>query len=538
MTDDGADDVLGSLLEGRYRVLRRLGGAGVGSVFVGEDEVLRRRCALKLLHPALAADAERAARFLREAQTIAALDHPNIVDIHSYGQDPRGTVYFVMELLAGEDLDARLRDRAARPVTVRDACRWGLQIAAAMAVVHEAGFVHRDLEASNVFLARRRDGKQVCKLLDFGIARAVERSELTRAGVRLGTPGSMSPEQIRGEQLDGRSDVYAFGVLLFKLLTGRLPFAGDALAVAHQHCEAPAPAPSSLAPTANISPRLDALVLKAMAKRPADRFATMSAVAAALCVVLDAPALESTVRGVVPDVMAEMTLRAGVPEPAAPREIRGRTAATASMRVPTPRGVQGLGLAFTALLAATSLAVLRASGGAGVGGAALGPAPAEAVPLDLSHGTTAAWGDAVPGDRSRGAARGDAVPGDRSREAGTGASPVPGHRSTKVAAAPVPADMPEPEVELPPLEDEFAGARARQRADRILRRLEAEARRCRQVHGAVDGPEIEVDYTVGPNGAVTAATAATRDALGACLAAAVRRTRFAPRAAPGRKIWL
>ncbi|MFZ6181189.1 serine/threonine protein kinase [Nannocystis pusilla] len=279
------DPLLGAVLEGRYRLIDVLGHGGMGSVYLAKDIRLGRRYALKVLRPELAHDRSFVERFLQEAQMIAQLQHPNIVDIHSFGEDPSGFVFFTMELLEGEDLESRISARSSRPYTIRDACVWAIGIARAVAVVHEHGLIHRDLKTQNVFLARRRDGEEIIKLLDFGIARPEEGSELTQTGIALGTPSYMSPEQLNTETLDRRSDVYSFGVVLFKLFTGRLPFRGDPVQVGTQHITAPVPVPSLVAPASGITPALDALILKAMSKRRSDRHASMAEVERALLAV-------------------------------------------------------------------------------------------------------------------------------------------------------------------------------------------------------------------------------------------------------------
>ncbi|HEY0138411.1 MAG TPA: serine/threonine-protein kinase, partial [Nannocystis sp.] len=179
LSDVNQDSVVGALLDGRYRIIKELGHGGMGNVYLAEETRLRRRCALKILHPQLAQERTYVERFLREAQMIAQLEHANIVDIYAYGEEPSGIVWFAMELLTGEDLDARLKARAERPFGTHEACAWAVQIARAVGVVHQAGLIHRDLKTSNVFLARRRDGEEIVKLLDFGIARPEEGSELT-----------------------------------------------------------------------------------------------------------------------------------------------------------------------------------------------------------------------------------------------------------------------------------------------------------------------------------------------------------------------
>jgi serine/threonine protein kinase len=278
------DPLVGQLLEERFLVMSRLGRGGMGLVYVAEDVQLRRRCALKVLRPEFTEDPDNVERFLREAQAIARLSHEHIVNIFSLGRDPSGAVFFAMELLAGEDLEARLRD-AARPTRWREVCEWSVQIARAVAAVHEAGLVHRDLKPGNIFLSRRRDGSEFVKLLDFGIVRP-EDSEMTSTGATLGTPHYMSPEQVRARPLDRRSDIYSFGVLLFRALTGRLPFRGEPFQVAIMHVEATAPRPGDVAPERDIPDVLGDIVLRALLKDPAERFQSMEDMEAALRAVL------------------------------------------------------------------------------------------------------------------------------------------------------------------------------------------------------------------------------------------------------------
>lgn len=267
------DPLIGSVLEGQYRVVSMLGRGGMGSVYIAEDLRLGRQYALKVLSRSLAEDRTNVERFLREARTIAKLQHANIIDVHSLGEDPSGIVFFTMELLHGEDLESRVKARSARPYDVHEVCTWAIQIARAVAAVHDAGLIHRDLKTANIFLARQRDGTEMVKLLDFGIARPEEGSELTGTGVTLGTPSYMSPEQLRSEMLDRRSDIYSFGVLLYKLLTGRMPFVGEALQVAMQHWTAPPPVASDVRP--EVPAVFDALILKAMAKTRDERHSSM-----------------------------------------------------------------------------------------------------------------------------------------------------------------------------------------------------------------------------------------------------------------------
>lgn len=255
----------------------------MGRVYAAEDLHLSRKCALKILQRKPTDERAVVDRFIREAKVIARFDHENIVKIYSYGPDPTGEVFFAMELLTGEDLEARLRDKERRPVLWREVCAWGAQIARALAVVHDAGFVHRDLKPGNIFLARDPDGAEVIKLLDFGIVRPVD-SGLTGAGGLLGTLDYISPEQIHAWPLDGRADIYSFGVLLYRALTGRLPFYGEPVQLVSMHiCETP---PSLADAGLEIPASLAAIVEHCLCKSRDDRFQSMRDVERSLLVVL------------------------------------------------------------------------------------------------------------------------------------------------------------------------------------------------------------------------------------------------------------
>src|SRR5262249_2215777 len=204
-----------------FRVLEPLGAGGMGVVYRAEDTRLGRVVALKFLLPQPTADGVAKARFLREARSAAALDHPNLCTLHEAGETEDGRLFLAMALYPGETLKARLeRDRPLPVQTVLDIAR---QVAHGLRCAHSAGIVHRDLKPGNVMLLP--DG--TVKILDFGLARARDHS-LSTTSVRLGTVPYMSPEQIRGANLDGRADLWALGVVLYEMLTGRKPFHGDA----------------------------------------------------------------------------------------------------------------------------------------------------------------------------------------------------------------------------------------------------------------------------------------------------------------------
>ncbi len=251
---------------GPYRVLKELGRGGMGAVFLAEDTLLKRRVALKVMLPGFAAQDAARARFVREAQAVAALKHDHVVTIYATGEE-NGVPFFAMELLAGKTLDEWLRpDRRA---TASQVLTIGRQIAEGLAAAHAAGLVHRDVKPANVWLEAP---KGRVKLLDFGLARGSGGGDpgLTNAGDILGTPAYMSPEQARGQPVDHRCDLFALGCVLYRMATGRLPFQGDSayaviVAVAS---ETPA-APRAVNP--DIPPALEALIVSLLGKDPAAR---------------------------------------------------------------------------------------------------------------------------------------------------------------------------------------------------------------------------------------------------------------------------
>jgi len=255
------------LLDGRYAVESRLARGGMASVYLATDTRLDRRVAVKVMHPGLAEDPDFVARFNREARASARLSHPDIVAVYDQGEDD-GQAFLVMEYVPGATLRAVLRDRGR--LATGEALAVMDHVLAALAAAHDAGLVHRDVKPENVLVTA--DGR--VKVADFGLARAISGNHLTVAdGALLGSPAYLAPEQVRDGTADARTDVYAAGIMLFELLTGRTPYAGEhAVAVANQRLSEDVPAPSSLA--SGIPAEIDALVLAATARdpdrRPAD----------------------------------------------------------------------------------------------------------------------------------------------------------------------------------------------------------------------------------------------------------------------------
>ena len=275
-------DLVGRVLGDRYRVLSRLGQGGMGSIYLAEHVTLGKRMAVKVLRPEYSHDAELVDRFQHEARAASQIGQENIVEVFDFGHTPEGEAYFVMEALDGESL-ARILHRDG-PMPLPRAVPIFLQICRALGAAHQRGIVHRDLKPENVFILRRTDGSDFVKVLDFGIAKGPgtpEAKRLTRVGSIIGTPEYMSPEQASANVIDHRSDVYAFGVLAYETLTGRLPFDGDTpLATLMKHQSDPPLPPRRLRP--ELPHEVEQIVLRALVKRPEGRQQSMEELAGEL----------------------------------------------------------------------------------------------------------------------------------------------------------------------------------------------------------------------------------------------------------------
>jgi len=268
------ESLLRDRVSDRYEVLHRLGSGGMASVYLARELALDREVALKVLPQAYLRDEEFVHRFVREAQVAANLEHPHIVSIYAINQDP-DLVYFAMNVIPGGSLSDRLREGGAQ--SEEDIVRWGGEVCSALSYAHDRGIVHRDLKPDNIML----DGQGRAVVMDFGIARAREGTRLTQTGTAIGTPHYMSPEQALGKELDGRSDLYSLGVVLYQLSTGSVPFsATDPASLIYQHVHEVPEAPDVR--NASVSPWLRDVILKCLAKEPEDRFSSAQELADAL----------------------------------------------------------------------------------------------------------------------------------------------------------------------------------------------------------------------------------------------------------------
>jgi serine/threonine-protein kinase len=282
--DAAVDPLIGRVLSGRYEIRRVIGSGGMGRVYEGRQKALDRSVAIKCIHPHLLASEHVVHRFMEEARVASRLVHPNIVKIYDFGRTDRsdgGRLFIVMELLSGVDLATLIAERAPLPL----ARTYSIlrQVLSALGEAHARGVTHRDAKPDNVILEPTLGGGERVKVIDFGIAKVHGARGVTGVGHFVGTPQYMAPEQIRGEKVEVSADLYAIGVTLFQMLTGRLPFEGDSVTkILEQQLFAPRPDPRDLFPSVEYSPLLSEVCRRALHVSPEERYPTADAFAEAL----------------------------------------------------------------------------------------------------------------------------------------------------------------------------------------------------------------------------------------------------------------
>ena len=440
------DQIVGMTI-GNYLVRQKLGEGGMGSVYLAEHPTIGKKVALKVLHAEFASDGNVVSRFFTEAKAVNDIGHPNIVDIVDYGMitgsQGEQLVYFFMEFLPGHTLTDLIRAEA--PLATERALNIAIQVADALAASHKCNIVHRDLKPDNIMLAQRGRERDFVKLLDFGIAKLTgdqPGAQKTRTGLVMGTPAYMSPEQCEGRgHIDHRSDIYSHGIVLYEMLTGRVPFYGDGYGeILVQHLTARPVPPRSI--KADIPPHVEQIVLKAMEKRPENRFPNMDEMVKAMVdpvgyvdshgglagfiqatlVPNDIPA-QLPVSRLTPSPLSPLTPPPGamVAQTAGPTTLGGSTGQQVASSGGSRKGlfiVLGLGLAAVA-----AAVVVLAAGGGGKSSAGTGPGTDTTEP---GPGTGKGTGKGTATDPGPGTGAGTATDPGPGTGAGTATDPGPG----------------------------------------------------------------------------------------------------------------
>ena len=354
------DAYAGTTIDGRYLVEKMIGEGGMGFVYLGRHRVIAKKVAIKILRGDMARDQEMVERFLQEARAASAIGNPHIIDVSDFGVLPDGAAYFVMEYLDGMSLSQIMQEN--RPVPVPRLLHIAKQIARGLSAAHVAGIIHRDLKPDNVFAIARGQDQDFIKILDFGIAKVgSEAARITRAGSVFGTPHYMSPEQAAGASVDSRTDIYALGVILYEMASGKVPFDADNfMGILTQHMyKKPVPV-RALVPQQDIPAGLDAIILKCLEKKPDNRYPTMDDL------VVDLEVLE---KGGMPRAVEDQMQRSGgfnVPadyfrQPAMQLAVPGQPQAQLQQSTKRPRWPMIVALATGGTAAVAALAIVIAS---------------------------------------------------------------------------------------------------------------------------------------------------------------------------------
>jgi len=285
----GADPYIGATIDGRYEVESLIGEGGMGVVYRCTHTIIGKKVAMKVLRADMARSEEVVGRFLNEARSASSIGNPHIIDISDFGRLPDGATYFIMEYLEGTSLSGAAE---RGPLALDRVGTIAIQLCEALAAAHDVGIVHRDLKPENIFLVRRGSQRDFVKVLDFGIAKVGSTGgRFTQAGQVFGTPHYMSPEQAAGTNVDHRADIYAVGVLLYELVTGRLPFDADTfMGILSQHMYKEPEPPSTFLQFQRLDPDLERIILCCLKKDPDDRYQRMADLESDLVLIFGDPA--------------------------------------------------------------------------------------------------------------------------------------------------------------------------------------------------------------------------------------------------------
>jgi hypothetical protein len=355
--DASPPDLVGSVLAGRYRIVEKLGEGAMGAVYLGEHLKIGRMDAIKILRGSLAGDQEAIARFVRGARNVSAVQHPNVCVIYDFSDTDDGDQFLAMEFVAGESLRELLEREGALPL--ERAIDIGCQAADGLQAAHEAGIVHRDLKPANLMIARARDGRDQVKVVDFDIAKSAtegEETEVTRLGFVIGTPEYMAPEQLIGDRVDGRSDVFALALVLVRMLTGALPYRAESTQdMMVQRLTGSPMTLAELRPGTEFPVGLQVALDRALARKPEDRYASAAEFAREIAATLPTRDGPRTTAGPVvgPESAPATAGRAEVPE----TRLSVVPAAEPGTRRAATRGVRAVPMA-----AAATLLLLLAAG--------------------------------------------------------------------------------------------------------------------------------------------------------------------------------
>ena len=458
----GTADMIGTIIADRYRIDKKLGEGGMGAVYLGEHVRMGRKSAIKVMTQAMASDPDAIARFNREAANAARINHPNVCAIYDFGETEDGVIYLAMEFIEGESLSDLVQREGA--LTLERAFNIAKQTADALQIAHEMGIVHRDLKPDNIMIAPGRGGSDLVKVVDFGIAKAMggeEGQNVTKTGLVVGTPEYMSPEQLSGDVLDGRSDLYSLGLVLYRMVTGTLPFPADTAQemMIKRLTDDPLPLNEAL-PGAAFPDALQRTMDRALARMPSDRYETAVEFANDLTEALEglpaATPAPSDTEAATQLIDAEEAVQAATAGPATEvlptrvsgEEGEGQTPDTAQpAAVPAPAAVKKspvtlLAAGVTVLVLGGGAAAAIVLGGAGNGS---GTERGDSIPIIVSDVTSDTAGQRLGGDgseresdRGRRGDRGDRPAVDRGT--GTDQDDPPSDTSGRVIIPPPTVD--------------------------------------------------------------------------------------------------